>query len=87
MGADAHFELFNEIAGLGSARVRRYVMEHGLKADVRFRNVFYAEVVADLVERGGSVERLPALWDGEKLVEGAEAVMAKLAAWSDVGRT
>ncbi len=82
----SRFELFNEIAGAGSAKVRLYVMEHGLKAEVRFRNVFYPEVVADLVARGGAVERLPALWDGTKLVEGAEAVIAKLAAFSDVGR-
>jgi hypothetical protein len=87
VGADAHFELFNEIAGAGSAKVRRYVMEHSLKAEVRFRNVVYPEVVADLVARGGAIERLPALWDGERLVEGAEAVIAKLAAWSDVGRS
>jgi hypothetical protein len=80
------FELFNEIAGAGSARVRLHVMEHGLKADVRFRNIFYPEVVADLVARGGSIDRLPALWDGTRLVEGAEAVIARLAAHSDVGR-
>jgi hypothetical protein len=82
----ARFELFNAIADAGSAKARLYVMEHGLKAEVQFRNVFYPEVVADLVARGGAVERLPALWDGTRLVEGAEAVMARLSAHSDVGR-
>lgn len=82
----ARFELFNAIADPGSARARLHVMEHGLKAEVKFRNVFYPEVVADLVARGGHVDRLPALWDGERLVEGAEAVIARLEADFDVGR-
>ena len=83
----ARFELFNAIADSGSARARLFVMEHGYKRVVKFRNVFYPEVVADLVARGGAVDRLPALWDGGRLVEGAEAVIARLQAESDVGRS
>ena len=86
MSRPAPFELFNAIAEEPSARVRRYVMEHALEGEVRFRNVFYPEVVADLLARGGAVERLPALWDGQRLVEGAEAVLARLATHRDVGR-
>ena len=82
----ARFELFNAIANDGSAKARLYIREHGYLNVVRFRNVFYPEVVADLTARGGSVDRLPALWDGEKLVEGAEAIIARLQAYSDVGR-
>jgi hypothetical protein len=83
----ARFELFNAIANTGSAKARIFIMEHGYKEVVAFRNVFYPEVVADLVARGGSIDRLPALWDGTKLVEGAEAIMARLQADSDVGRS
>ncbi len=78
------FELFHEIADPSSAKVRRYVVEHELKPFVSFRNVVYPEVMADLATRGGA--RAPALWDGEKLVEGAEAIIARLVAYQDVGR-
>lgn len=82
----ASFELFNAIADPGSARVRRHVMERGLEESVRFRNVNYPEVVADLLARGGAVERLPALWDGARLFEGADAAISRLQAHFDVGR-
>jgi hypothetical protein len=83
----ARFELFNAIANTGSAKARLFIAEHGYLDDVRFRNVYYPEVVADLIARGGSLDRLPALWDGETLVEGAEAIIARLQAYSDVGRS
>jgi hypothetical protein len=79
------FELFHAIADAGSAKVRRYVTDHGLEGVVRFRNVVYPEVQRDLSARGGA--DAPALWDGEKLTSGAEAIIARLAAHGDVGRT
>lgn len=79
------FELFHSIADAGSAKVRLYVVDHDLGAFVRFRNVTYEEVHRDLLARGG--REAPALWDGHRLIEGAEAIIARLAAHADVGRT
>lgn len=78
------FELFHAISDPGSARVRRYVVDHELSEVVRFRNVTYEEVRADLTARGG--HDAPALWDGERLISGADVIIARLAAWRDVGR-
>jgi hypothetical protein len=78
------FELFHAISDPSSARVRRYVQEHDLQEVVRFRNVTYPEVVADLTARGG--QDAPALWDGQRLHNGADAVIARLEAHRDVGR-
>lgn len=78
------FELFHSISDPGSAQVRRYIVDHELTAEVRFRNVTYEEVQRDLTARGGTVA--PALWDGSKLINGAEAIISRLSAHSDVGR-
>ncbi len=78
------FELFHAISDPGSARVRQHVVEHELGDVVRFRNVHYDEVRADLAARGGAAT--PALWDGERLFTGADVVLARLAAHRDVGR-
>ncbi|MDP1823427.1 MAG: hypothetical protein Q8L48_09300 [Archangium sp.] len=78
------FELFHAISDPGSATVRRYVVDHELTEAVRFRNVSYDEVQKDLTARGGT--STPALWDGEKLISGAEAIIARLVAHGDVGR-
>lgn len=78
------FQLFHAVADPGSAQVRRYVVEHELKEAVAFRNVAYPEVEADLKLHGGSTT--PAVWDGEKLFEGAQACVARLEAYRDVGR-
>lgn len=78
------FELFHAIADPASGKVRSYVVEHELTEVVRFRNVTYEEVQRDLQARGGA--QAPALWDGERLVQGAEAIIARLAAHADVGR-
>lgn len=59
--------------------MRRYIVERGFKEQVDFRNLHYPNVLADLVARGGSEERLPALWDGAQLHQGAEACLARLA--------
>lgn len=84
--AVAAFQLFHLIAHPGSARARKYVSDHELLAAVTFRNVVYEEALAALKSRGGSEHELPALWDGERLHVGAEAVIARLAAHSDIGR-
>lgn len=78
------FELFHAISDAGSARVRKYVVDHELTEVVRFRNVTYEEVQKDLTARGGATA--PALWDGEKLFTGADAIIARLIAHADVGR-
>ncbi len=82
----ATLEVFHAIADPGSARVRRYVTEHDLLSTLRYRNVVYPEVLADLTARGGTAESTPALWDGERLFVGADAVIARLVAHGDVGR-
>jgi hypothetical protein len=79
------FELFHAISDASSARVRKYVVDHELGESIRFRNVHYEEVKTALKERGGT--NAPALWDGEKLIEGADAIIARLQAHSDVGRS
>ena len=67
------------------AAARRLVLERGLKDRVDFRNAHYDEVRAALEgyhrQSGGSgAPLLPALWDGERLHEGRDAVLAALAA-------
>jgi hypothetical protein len=79
-------ELFHSIIDQGSARVRRYVVESDMLRAVRFRNIVYPEVSADLKARGGTPDQPPALWDGERLYVGADAIIARLAAHRDVGR-
>jgi hypothetical protein len=79
------FELFHSIADAGSAKVRRWVVDHDFAEHVRFRNVTYPEVQADLTARGG--REAPALWDGRVLLSGADAIIARLVAHADVGRS
>jgi hypothetical protein len=71
------FELFHDIAQAESAAVRRFVVEHGHKERVSFRNVSYDEARADFTARGGTTT--PALWDGERLIVGRDAIAARLA--------
>lgn len=78
------FELFHAISDPGSARVRKYVVDHELSEFVRFRNVTYEEVQKDLTSRAGTTT--PALWDGQKLFTGADAIISRLVAHADVGR-
>lgn len=70
------YELFHAIGDPGSARARTFVVDYSLEGTVRFRNVFYPEVQADLRDRGG--DSAPALWDGTRLVTGDAAVIAAL---------
>jgi hypothetical protein len=79
-------ELFHAISDAGSARVRKWISDHDMLSAMRFRNVVYPEVLADLQKHGGSEQSVPALWDGEKLFVGAEAVIARIQAHGDVGR-
>jgi hypothetical protein len=69
-------ELFHATNDADSAAARQRVVAHGLEARIRFRNVFYPEVQADLRARGG--ENAPALWDGARLISGRDAVLAFL---------
>lgn len=69
-------ELFHATNEVPSAAARRRVVELHLEEKIRFRNIFYAEVQADFGARGGT--RLPALWDGDKLIQGEEEVLAAL---------
>ncbi len=76
-------ELFHLIVDAGSARVRQFVTEH--QAPVKFRNVAFDEALAKLKELGGDGS-VPALWDGQQLFIGADAVISRLRAFEDVGR-
>ena len=71
-------ELFHATNDAGSAEARKLVVDRGLIDQIRFRNVFYPEVRADLEARGGATT--PAVWDGSKLHEGRAAVVAFLTA-------
>jgi len=73
-------ELFHATNDEGSAEARKLVVDRGLVGKIRFRNIFYPEVQADLDARGGKTT--PAVWDGEKLIEGRDAVLAFLGAMS-----
>ena len=77
-------ELFHRLDEDGSARVRRWVTEHGMGDRVRFRNVLYSEARAAFESHGGTTT--PALWTGGQLYTGAELVIARLEALLDVGR-
>ena len=71
-------ELFHATNDEGSAAARKLVVDRMLVDQIRFRNVFYPEVRADLDARGGT--GTPASWDGVRLIEGREAVEAFLRA-------
>jgi len=84
-GEGPGLELFHRLEEPRSARVRRWVVDHGLLDEVRFRNVIYPEAAADFAARGGS--DTPALWDGERFFVGAELIIARLQAVLDLGRS
>ncbi len=76
--ADASsLELFYTIADADCAAARKAIMAARLKEKVRFRNLYYPEVLHDFRQRGGRL--LPALWDGQQLHEGLGAVIAMIA--------
>ena len=85
VGAESSsLELFHRLDEARSARVRRWVVDHDLLPEVRFRYVVYPEAAADFAAHGGS--ETPALWDGERLFIGAELILARLQAVLDLGR-
>ena len=71
-------ELFHEIVGEENMRVRREIVALDLKSRIDFRNVYFEGHRARFVELGGT--HAPALWDGERLHEGPEAVLRALRA-------
>jgi hypothetical protein len=77
-------ELFHRIAEPASAEARRYVVDYALEDRVRMRNVAFEEAQAAWKELGG--HSTPALWDGEHLHQGAQAVLARLQAVVNLGR-
>lgn len=77
-------ELFHLLVDGPSVTVRRYVVDHALEDRVRLRNITFPEAEADWRARGGHTT--PALWDGERLHQGAEAVVARLQAVVNLGR-
>lgn len=78
-------ELFHRLDQQGSARVRRWVIDHGLTERLWFRNVIYPEAEAAFRAHGGT--STPALWAGGQLFTGAELVIARLEALLDLGRS
>jgi hypothetical protein len=76
MSDEASVELFHATNDEGSAEARKRVIDRSLVGRIRFRNVFYPEVRADLDAHGGSAT--PAIWDGTRLTVGRDAVLAFL---------
>jgi hypothetical protein len=70
------FELFHATNDIGSAEARKRVIDRALVGRIRFRNIFYPEVQTDLDAHGGKTT--PAIWDGTRLIEGRDAVLAFL---------
>jgi len=81
----AALELFHRIAHPPSAKVRRHLRDFGLEELVRMRNVEFDEAKKDFEAHGGTT--LPALWDGERLYEGAELIITRLGTLTDIGRS
>ena len=76
------YVLFHRIAEAESARIRLRVVALGLKSRIDFQN---AETDGkDALEHLGG-DRTPALWDGQRLVSGPDAVEREL--WRMAGRT
>jgi len=72
------FELFHDLIDPESAEVRRKVVDLGLKARIDFLNLAFPGARERLRALGGS--RLPALWDGAALHEGAAAILLRISA-------
>ncbi|MES2965267.1 MAG: hypothetical protein V4760_15380 [Bdellovibrionota bacterium] len=67
----SRFELFHKIANVDCAAIRRRISEMGLKSLFDFRNVDTGDTASgDLASRGGSLEAVPIVWDGTKLITG-----------------
>ena len=71
------YTLFHRIAEPASARIRRRVVELGLKSSIDFQNA-ETDGKAELERLGGSAT--PALWDGRSLTIGEGQIAQKLTA-------
>ena len=69
------YVLFHRIAEVDSARVRLRVVELGLKPRIDFQNA-ETDGRSELSRLGSGVT--PALWDGKRLITGADAVEGEL---------
>jgi len=69
-------ELFHLLAEADSAAARRRAAALGLASRLEMRNVHFEEHRAALAARGGGPT--PALWDGARLHQGLDAVLAAL---------
>ena len=69
--------LYHRLADPESARVRARIVELGLKPRVDFQNVD-TEGAGGFAAHGG--RRVPALWDGARLLEGADTIDLALGA-------
>jgi hypothetical protein len=70
--AGAEFVLFHSVADPASARVRRAIVARGLKPRINFQNVDSEEGAELFAAHQGSA--LPAIWDGERLLTGADTI-------------
>ena len=69
--------LFHRLADPGSARVRAWIVERGVKSRIDFQNVDTEGAAAFAALGGGGI---PALWDGRRLEHGADAILLALGA-------
>lgn len=69
------YTLYHRVPEPASARIRRRVVDLGLKPQIDFQNAD-TDGRDELAERGGSVT--PALWDGHALTVGESDVARKL---------
>jgi len=69
--------LYHRLADPDSAAIRAWIVERGLKPRVDFQNVD-TEGADAFAALGGA--RVPALWDGERLHEGGDAIRVAVGA-------
>jgi hypothetical protein len=84
--ASERWLLFHRLTDRSCAKVRRFVVDHELEGYLAFRNVEADPTALQALRSHGGTE-VPALWDGEALTVGAEALIARLATLLDIGRT
>jgi hypothetical protein len=78
-------ELYYQASERGSRKVLAFIEDHAMEEFVRLRDVEREEVRGEFQRRGGDV--VPALWDSQRLHLGAEAVIARLIAFLNIGRS